>query len=398
MSDFSRNVRAVFASILSDTSIISLLLLAAVFYSFFYTAAYQTQVAEQLPIAIVDLDQSALSRQLIRSALASQSVQVKAYPSSLLEAKKILNRGEVDGILLLPANFENNAFSLRPATALVYSNNSFLLRNSTILKGLVSVLGNEAEQLVRLNLYKAGKGIATEKTLKSLSAVKLIPRPLFNTREGYGSYALGGVAQLIVQQTLMFGMVALLGQRSYRARHLQQNMANRFMLPNLFFSHVFVFFLIGMANILYFNGFAFWWQDYPRAGNIPGMITFSAVFILAIVMFTLFVASFFDRTYRALQILGLTSLPIFFLSGLSWPQRDIPFFLYWPAQLLPSTAGINGYVKLNQMGASLAEVSSELLTLGFIIVVFGAASFFRWVSRPDSTQPALHADQRPSGQ
>ncbi len=128
------------------------------------------------------------------------------------------------------------------------------------------------------------------------------------------------------------------------------------------------------------------------------MITFSAVFILAIVMFTLFIASFFDRTYRALQILGLTSLPIFFLSGLSWPQRDIPFFLYWPAQLLPSTAGINGYVKLNQMGASLAEVSSELLTLGFIIVVFGAASFFRWVSRPDSTQPALHADQRPSGQ
>ena len=377
LNPFLHNLRLVMRSILTDSSIFSVLCLATVFYSFFYTAAYQTQISTQLPIAIVDLDQSALSRQLIRSTAASPFVRIKAYPPSMLAAQQLLRQGEVDGILLLPADFSRNALALRPATAFVFSNNAFLLRNSSILKALASVLSNEAERLARQNLYKLGKGIATEKTLASSSAVKLVARPLFNTREGYGSYALGGVAQLIIQQTLMFGIVALLGQRVYRARYQQ---GEKLMSASLFFSYAFIFFSIGLANILYFNGFAFWFQDYPRAGNLSGMIVFSGVFVLAIVMFSMFVASFFDRTYRALQVLGLTSLPIFFLSGLSWPQRDIPVFLYWPAQLLPSTSGINGLIKLNQMDASLAEVAPELITLGVIIGVFGVASLMRWLA------------------
>ena len=380
MKDIFLNIRSVFSSIFSDSSIVSLFVLATVFYSFFYTAAYDAQVASNLSVAVVDLDHSAHSRQMIRVINSHQLIVLDEFPQDLLAAETLLNRGFVDGIVLIPAGYEKSLLSMRPATLSIYSNGAYAIRNSTVLKSLVAVVQAEAERLIKANLLKMGQGIAVEKTMKSLLPVNLIMRPLFNTRDGYGSYVVVGVGQLVVQQTLMFGIVALLGRRHFVSLKERGDTTGKSMSCSYFCAAIVAFFLIGLANILYFNGFVFWFQDYPRASNLLGMLVFSVFFILAVVLFSMFIASFFDRTYRALQILGASSAPIFFLSGLPWPQRDLPAILYWPSQLLPTTAGINGFIKLNQMEASLFDVSPELLGLIFIILLFGFGAWWRWVN------------------
>ena len=77
----------------------------------------------------------------------------------------------------------------------------------------------------------------------------------------------------------------------------------------------------------------------------------------------------------------MLSMPLYFLSGLSWPRTSIPEALTWAAQALPVTSGINGMVKLNQMGASLSEVRPELATLLALTLLYGGLALWRYSPR-----------------
>ena len=58
-----------------------------------------------------------------------------------------------------------------------------------------------------------------------------------------------------------------------------------------------------------------------------------------------------------------TSIPLLFISGISWPGAAVPSFWKVFSWLFPSTFGINGFVQINNMGATLQEVLPEYRAL-----------------------------------
>ena len=62
-------------------------------------------------------------------------------------------------------------------------------------------------------------------------------------------------------------------------------------------------------------------------------------------------------------IFVFTSVPLLFISGISWPGVAIPPFWKYVSYIFPSTFGINGFVKINNMGATLSEVAFEYKAL-----------------------------------
>ncbi|EPF6682065.1 ABC transporter permease, partial [Pseudomonas aeruginosa] len=143
------------------------------------------------------------------------------------------------------------------------------------------------------------------------------------------------------------------------------------------------FALIGVCSMLYYNGLVMWLQDYPRGGNPPGTLVGGALYVAAVVAFGLFAGSFFRTRERPFQLMLVTALPLFFLSGLSWPAVAMPQPLAWLAKLVPSTPGINLMVKFNQMGASFAEALPELCNLAFLTLLYGALAVWRYAPARD---------------
>jgi ABC-2 type transport system permease protein len=143
--------------------------------------------------------------------------------------------------------------------------------------------------------------------------------------------------------------------------------------------------LIGLFGLFWYAGFTAWVQDYPRGGNPFGQLLGGSLFIAATVAFGLFVGSFFRTRERAFQYIIATSIPLFFLASLSWPAVMTPQPLVWLAQLLPTTSGINLMVRLNQMDASLAEVSHELITLTVLLLLYGSLATWRLLA-PTGTE------------
>ena len=73
-----------------------------------------------------------------------------------------------------------------------------------------------------------------------------------------------------------------------------------------------------------------------------------------------------------MALLLALGLPLFFVAGVAWPQEAIPPALRTLAVAIPSSAGIDALLRVNQTGASLAEVRGEWLHLWALVVVYGA--------------------------
>src|SRR5262249_51820536 len=128
-------------------------------------------------------------------------------------------------------------------------------------------------------------------------AVRLVKRPLFNTHEAYGSTIVPAVAVLIVHQTLILGIGVLIGTR--RERGDPMSATSRQLL-----GIAVGFGAVGLASLLYYSGFVFWLQDYPRGGNLGGLLVAGPTFVAATVALALWLGSFFPKRETALQVVA----------------------------------------------------------------------------------------------
>ncbi|KAA3639094.1 MAG: ABC transporter permease [Proteobacteria bacterium] len=380
MNRFGLAFAETFRAIARDRVAILSLVGAVVLYSFFYPAAYYHQVARDLPLVVVNQDHSSMSRDLLRKLDAVRMVHLVGVVASLTEAQGVVARGEAEAVLLVPAGFERDILRGDQGQLALLGNGAVLGRASVVMQGAALAITAFGQEVALMQAKFMG--------IPAGAPVRLIERPLFNTAEGYGSSIVPGVAALIVQQSLLIGVAVMAATR--RERHGKLRLSR----PG-FFGIATAFSMIGIMSLLYFSGLIFWFQDYPRAGNLAGLLLAGALFIMSVVSFALFFGSFFRTRERAFQLITITSLPLFFLSNLSWPVEASPDLLVRIAQMLPSTAGINAMVKLNQMGARLPEVSTELINLAILTLLYSTLALWRY--RPHKNAYGVKAKQRDTG-
>jgi ABC-2 type transport system permease protein len=357
---------AAFAAIFRDRAAVATMLAAVVIYSFYYPAAYTHQVATRLPTVVVDLDRSPMSRALLRKVQAVRAIDVIEPANTVEAASRRVADGTAEGVLLIDANFQRDILRGGQGHLTLLGEGAFLGRASTVLAGLADAIGGFSRDAVVERARFQGA--------PSSAPFALVQRPLFNTREGYASAVVTGVSVLIVQQTLLLGIVLLAGTR----RELRGRL--RFPATKLLGAMA-AFWVLGMLNLLYYAGFVYWFHDFPRGGNLPGLLVCGTVYIAAVVAAAAFVGSYFRVREQAIQAILLTAMPLYFLSGLSWPETSMPVWLAWLGKLVPSTAGINAMVKLNEMGAHIAETANEMTNLVALVALYGLLAMWRYRER-----------------
>lgn len=374
MKAFVAELLATWRDVFGDSYAVVTMIGAIVLYSLFYPAAYRHEVASNLPVVVVDEDHSALGRDLLRRVETLRVVRVSGFAVSMEEARRGVERGEYEGILAIPAGFERDSRT-GGGHLVILGNGAFLGRASSVLAGLGDAIGGWAVDFA-VDQAKV-RGAPTRPPFR------VVQRPLFNTREGYGSGVVPGVAELIVHQTLLIGIGVVLGGRR------QRNAGSRLSLSATRLAGMLAAFAaIGLPGLLYFTGLTFWVQDYPRGGNLSGLLVGGPLFIAATGLFAMFLGSFFATRERAFQYVTASSLLLFFLANLSWPATSTPLPLLLVAKLLPTTAGITAMVKFNQMGASLQEAAPQLLNLFLLVVLYGLLVLWRFRRVPRSARGA----------
>lgn len=368
--------RAVFAAIFADRAAALLLLGAPILYAGFYPSAYAGEIVVEAPLVVVDLDGTGASRDLATRAAATPQVRLAAHLASPDEARIWLASNRASAAIIIPAGYGRAIAQGRSGHVTLVGSGAHLLRSSAALAGIGASLGATGREAAVAQARAQGPAAPP--------ALELIARPLFNTREGYGAAVFPGVAFIIVHQSLLLGLALLAGTARER---LGAPLSIR---PAQFAGLGLAAAAIAMAQVCWFAGFVFWWQDYPRAAApLWQALVGAALFVAATTALVLLLASLFRTRERPLQLgLGL-SLPLFFLSGLTWPAAATPAPVVWIARVFPTTPGLELMVGLNQMGGQISDFPGPILNLLALTAVFGGLALRRWTS-PHGLPPSPH--------
>ncbi|MGQ0710379.1 MAG: ABC transporter permease [Rhodoferax sp.] len=359
MGAFAHGLWQTLAALRRDAGAVLLLVAAPVLYAFFYPWPYSAQAVTQVPVAVVDLDQSSLSRQITRFASAHPRLRVLWVGTDVQQAQQALWRGEIEGFAVLPVDLKRQVVRNQPAVVTVQGDGAYALLNKAVLTGFAEAVGTVSAGVELRRLRAAGMGAAQADAARNPVATALVP--LFNPTEGYGSYVVPAVALLIVQQTLLMGVALLVGTWVEQGR--QAACAAQWL------GRLAALAAVGWLAGLFYTGWVFWWQDYPRGGNPLASSLLLALYALAVAAWGAALGLWFADRERALQVLLLTALPMAFLSGFSWPVEALPAPLQVLRWCIPSTAAIQASLLLNQMGASASAVLPHALALGLSAVL-----------------------------
>ncbi|WP_265562211.1 ABC transporter permease [Sphingomicrobium arenosum] len=321
----------------------STMVVAVLFYAFYYPAPYRHQTVSDLPIAVVDEEGSEATRRIVTRLDDTRELAVVARVANEAEGLRLVRDREVDGVLRLSSGLTGRIITGRGQGGIsLQVNGAYLVRAQAVAGALEAVVREEVRDL------STRTGIEVD--------VELVVRPLFNKTRGYGDYIFPAVSIVILQQTLLFGAAMLAARRRALGREDRDGAS--------FMGTLAALTLIGIVGALFYFGPVFWLLDMPRGGNNGALLVAVPLFSLCVAALGLAIGRLLDEGDRAMELLVPTSLVIFFLSGAAWPSEMMPSWVRLVAFFSPATHGVPLFLGLNQAGASLAEVSGPAWRLG----------------------------------
>lgn len=353
---FFREMRLV----VKEHSLLLTLLLAPLFYAFMYGSIYINKVETQVPLAIIDTDQSATSRLLIREIASDPMIQ-SVPVNSLAEAQEMMNRGEVNGYFFIDQNFEKQILSLQQAQVNLAVNASKFLPASDLTAHLTNICLTVGGGVRKTYFNK--QGMNDHQAMANTNPIHLDYRPLFNEKTGYGNFLLPGLMAVILQQTLLIGLCVSMslerqGRKLGELKTLSLNSASNLLMGKGLF-----YFLVNLIFAQFFINIVFSVFDMPFRGSFLEVNFLMAVFYVSLIPLAFWVGSFFKNTLLIVQIMGFSSYPIFLITGYTMPFQNLPLVVQWISNLLPTTPFLRIYTLLVLGGASISDQLSNLFHL-----------------------------------
>ena len=352
--------------ILGDRSVFGLIVLAPVLYGLLYPQPYLGEVLRSLPIAVVDQDHTELSRDFVEALNADQGLAVTARAGTPAEARAALDRHDVYAIVAIPKDTERQVLRGEQARIATYVDAAYLLLYSQTLQG-ISEAAATASAAVALRGARIDGSLAHAALVKT-SPVESVSEPLFNPTGGYAAYVVPAAFVLILQQTLLLGVASIggaafesAGRASRRLRAGARAVFGQALAHVCFAVPGLALYLIVLPRVYGFS----------TLGRLEDLVLLAVPFALAVSFLAQFVGAWFRRRETAVLLLVAVSLPLFFLVGVSWPVEAIPDFVRAGSRAFPSTAAIDAFIRINQMGASILEVRRDWITLWVLAVVYG---------------------------
>lgn len=348
-------------NIFRDKGIMIFILFVPLAYPLLYSYVYTNEVVREVPVAVVDESHSELSRELLRKMDASPDMKIVVYCDNLSAAQEMIRRQEVYGIVRIPSDFTRELWKGNQAPIGLYCDMSSMLYYKALLLTATNV-SLEVNKDIKVNHYLSS-------TTDRQAEINRMPIdydyvPLYNPQSGFAAFLIPPVLMLIIQQTLLLGIGMSTGNS--REHHMGSVIPFHPWYKNpvhIVIGKALPYFMLYIILGVYMFAVVTRLFTLPQLGHFTTFIAFLVPFVLACIFLAMVLSSFIYRREDSILLLVFLSVPMLFLSGLSWPASDMPAFWKYFSYLFPSTFGMNGYVRITSSGARLSDISSEYIAL-----------------------------------
>ena len=354
-------------SVFQDEGVLLFFIVVPIVYPLLYSWIYNNEVVREVPVVVVDMSNSQQSRQFIRLYDASPDVHVAYRCNDMEDARDLVEKQVAHGILYFPPDFETRLMRMEQSHVSVYCDMSLMLAYKAIFSTATAV-----SQQINARFQRQLSGNYTDREDQILVQPLAVDEvQIFNTTGGYGNFILPPVLMLILQQTLLLGIGLSAGTARENNRYQDLVPISR--------HYNGIFRIVGGKSLCYFMIYsimaAYICLVVPRLfhfttlADIRELTGLLIPYLLACIFFGMFVSCIVRYRENVILLIVFTSVPLLFLTGVSWPQSAIPRAWQGISWLFPSTFGCRAFIRLNAMDATLYDIRPEYQAL-WIQVVF----------------------------
>ncbi len=357
-------------TIFKDNGAMLILFFAVLAYPLVYSIGYKNNVVRDIPVTVVDLDNTSTSRQMIRMFGATKEISVAQEVGSLHEARQLFWDGNSKGIILIPEGFEKSLLKGVQASVSVYCDASYFLIYKETLSGTMQASGTLSAGVEIKRLIAAGS--SEEQAMQQRDPMPARFYNLYNPAGSYGSYVMPGMILIILQQTLLIGigMIGGAGKERRNNQEVQPGIRVRQGMFSVVFGKGMAYFMIYVPNLVFTLIYLSKWFGFPDKGSFTDVCILMVPYLFSVIFLGLMVSMFFRRREHSIMTLVFVSPIVLFISGLSWPESSIPHLLYQIGHVFPSTSMIPAYLRIRTMGVTISQVKPELLFLLIQMVIY----------------------------
>lgn len=321
-------------------------------------------VATNIPMGIVDLDNSQISRGLIRQYDASPSITIDKYFISVAQGKEQLQAGKIYGLVVIPDNFEKDVIVGRPPQVTAFVNTQFLLTGKVINSALLEA---QTTYSTKVDVVKNMTGHEPVFSM-ALSAARPIGSqitPLFNSNKDYAQFLLAAIMPAIWQILMVITCILSL------AREQREHGLAGWLGETPFSSILAKMVVLGFLFLLSGMFFLYWMYIYlgwPMHGSWPILLYGQILTIIASISMAFLFFLIIKDPARSISVAAAYVAPALAFMGVTFPITDMTF----PARAWRSMLPICHYIEI-QIGqvnyaAPLQTVLPKFITLSLFFI------------------------------
>ncbi len=350
----ARVMRREFRMVLSSPGTMLFFFALPLAYPIVYAAIYNPEVTRDMPVAVVDRCRTAASREFVRHADATQAMKICGYAADMAEARRWWEEKKCFAVIEIPADYSAKVARGEQGVIQFYSDASLLLRYRTFLESLTELQMAIDADLREVAINTLGvSGVASA----GGSSIQTEAYFLGDPQQGFASFIMPGIVVLILQQSMLLG-ITFLGGASNERRRLNRGLdplAVEASPMATILGKACCYVILYIPLSIYILHYIPLWFHFPHLGNLLQYLLFILPMLLATAMLGLTCICMVSEKESAFVVFVFTSVVFLFLSGLTWPRYAMQPFWQWIGDMIPATWGMEGFIRINNNGATLEQ-------------------------------------------
>lgn len=291
------------------------------FTLFFMATIFGNGQMENIPIGIIDQDNTATSRAIVRNISAVPTFKVTKHYVNEAAARKAVQKKEIYGYLSIPPKFEQDAIAGKNATLCYYYHYALLSVGGELMAAFETSLAPVS--LSPIVMEAVALGVEQDQITTFLLPVQANNHPIYNPSLDYSIYLSQPFFFVLFQVLILLITVYAVGiEIKFRTANDWLATANGNMVTAVFgklLPYTLIFILIGwLANFVMFGIL-----HIPFQGNWWMMNLVTAIFIIATQALGLFLFSLFPAISLVISVVSMVGSLGATLSGVTFPVPNM---------------------------------------------------------------------------
>jgi len=309
------------------------MVIAPIFCYIFFTTLMGEGLPNNMPVGVVDMDNTSTSRNIVHNLDAFQMTDIVAQYSNFDDARKAMQQGKIYAFYYIPRHTTEKALASRQPKVSFYTNNAFLIPGSLLWKEMRMMSELASGAVGRASLR--AKGFTDKQAAAFLQPIVIDAHPLNNPWLNYSIYLsntiIPGILMLLIFQMTIYSVGV--EQKNNTVKKWFGYADNNIIiaLTGKLLPQTFVFFMVTSLYDAYLYGFL----HYPCNGGLFPMMLAALLLVVASQAFGLFLYGAIPSMRLAMSSASLWGVLSFSLSGFTFPCMAMHPALQGLAYLFP---------------------------------------------------------------